>query len=82
MHVSAGRLTGEYIADVSTNLKQRGFLFIVGLLKLPNYFDILLVIYQLRPFFVFGFDEQIDLTCGFGARKVFASARVVTAPRI
>ena len=82
MDVSASRLTGEHIADVSSNLKQLGFrnvLRLVGHRKFPNHFNILPIMHYLRQLFIAGLDEQIDLTFGLATYKISGGARVVNA---
>jgi len=77
VHVSTSQLTEEHIANVSSDLKQCCFLVLVELFEFFNHFNVLSIMYYLRQLFVVEFDEQIDLTFSFEARKIFDVARVI-----
>ena len=77
VNVSTDRLTEEYIADVSIDLKQLGFLVVVEYREFTNHFNVLSIMHYLRQLFVVKLDEQIDLTFSFEARKIFNVARVI-----
>lgn len=77
MHVSTSRLIKEHIANVFNDLKQCRFLVFVELFEFFNHFNVLLIMYYLRQFFIIKLNEQIDLTFNFEVRKIFNVARVI-----